>query len=162
MASLNHIDRDRLPAGLEVDEHFQIYTRVAAVGHETDWRVINALTTTVASANITRNELDPHTVAIVSLDSPRGASLEFKIRYDHTKVDTTVIRPASFGINTRIDEGCIRFTLDRTADVMLELNRDKWQGLHLFWNQTDPHEPNCDSIGLWYFGPGIKQRPCLQ
>lgn len=155
MASLNHIDRDRLPAGFEVDERFQIHTRLASVGHENDWCAITAVTTTVASANITRNEFDTHSIAVASLSIPPGQSLEFKIRYNYTKVDAAVVRPASFGINTKISDGRIGFTLDRAVDVMLEMNGDKWQALHLLVNEIDPEEPEGDSMGLWYFGPGV-------
>ncbi|KAH6616385.1 glycoside hydrolase family 28 protein [Boeremia exigua] len=155
MTSLNHIDRDRLPAGFKVDENFQIRTRVAGVGHETDWHAITAVTTTVASVNITRNEFNTHNIAVASLSISPGQSLEFKIRYDCSKVDAAVIRPASFGIYTKIDDGCIGFTLDRAVDVMLEINGDKWQALHLLVNEIDPDEPNCDSMGLWYFRPGV-------
>jgi hypothetical protein len=155
MASLNHIDRERLPAGYEADERFQIHTRVAGVGYENDWQVITAVTTTVASANITRNELNTHCIAVASLSIPPGKSLEFKIRYNYTKVDAAVIRPASFEIHTKIDDGCIEYTLDRAIDVMLEINGDKWQALHLLVNEMDPDEPDCDSMGLWYFGPGV-------
>lgn len=155
MDIFDHIDRDRIPPGIEVDGRFQIYARVAQVNPEDGWCAITGVSTTVASANITRDELDTHSIAVASLSVSTGVSVELKIRYDCVRIDTAAVRPASLGIHTRIEDGCIEFTLDRAVDVMLEINGDKWQALHLLVNELDPDEPDCDGRGLWYFGPGV-------
>ena len=78
-----------------------------------------------------------------------------KIRHKYTTVNTARVRPASLGVNTKIDDGYIHFTVDRAIDAMLEINGNKWQALHLLVNGINVHEPHCDGTGLWYFGPGI-------
>jgi hypothetical protein len=155
MANLNQINCDRLPDEIEVDEHFEIYTRTSSESHGNTWHGTTALVTSVASANITRNEFNTHSIAVLSLSIPPGGSLQLKIRHKYTTVNTARVRPASLGVNSKIDDGYIHFTVDRAIDAMLEINGNKWQALHLLVNGINVHEPHCDGTGLWYFGPGI-------
>ncbi|KAJ8116390.1 hypothetical protein OPT61_g2168 [Boeremia exigua] len=156
MLIYNHTDQDSLPAGIEVDKRFQIHARIVGTDHEGRWRTITGVTTKVASANITQNELDTHTIAVASLSVPAGRSIEFKVRCGFTKVDTALVRPASLQVHTEItDDCCVGFTLNRSVDLMLEINGDKWQALHMLVNETDLAGPSCDMKGLWYFGSGV-------
>ncbi|KAH7075314.1 glycoside hydrolase family 28 protein [Paraphoma chrysanthemicola] len=155
MAVLTHIDENRLPTGLTVDVHFEVQARISGQSEETEWSSITAVTTNAACANITRNEFDTHAIAVASLSLPPGGSLDFRIRYNHTELKAAAIRPASLGIQTVIQDGCVYFALDRAVDVMLEMNNDKWQALHLLVNEVESEDPMEDGDSLWYFGCGV-------
>jgi hypothetical protein len=155
MTILNHIAKDRLPHGLSINESFEIQCRTLGSEEENSWMSVTAITTYVASANITRNEFDTHAIAVASVSIPHGRSIEFKIRYNLADVHVATVRPASLGTCATIDDGHVGFTLERAVDVMLEINNDKWRALHILINEIDTEEPKCDSDGLWYFGSGV-------
>lgn len=82
-------------------------------------------------------------------------TLDVQVQYKAGVVHSALIRPVSLGIEAAVEGDVTSFTLDRHADVMLEINNDKWQALHLLANEIDESAPTKDSENVWYFGPGL-------
>jgi hypothetical protein len=119
------------------------------------WTEIPSYAVEVASADIAANEFHHHTVALASFDFT--GLVKVRVTYKVSPVESAVIRPLSLGIETQLENNEITFTLDKARDVMLELNGDKWQALHLLTNEIDSNAPTKDTEKIWYFGPGINQ-----
>ncbi|KAK6212486.1 hypothetical protein LQW54_005260 [Pestalotiopsis sp. IQ-011] len=84
-----------------------------------------------------------------------GAPVEIRARYTRDTIATARIRPLSRAIDTVIQGDTVSFMLHEPRDVMLELNGDKYQALHVLVNGIDSGQPTSDGDGIWYFGPGL-------
>ncbi|KAM5521669.1 glycoside hydrolase family protein [Fusarium oxysporum f. sp. phaseoli] len=139
------------PEGVAVADAFLIYAR--SVDSE-PWIPVSTYAVNVAEVNTTRNEFDKHPISVASFDM--DGPVEVQVKYTLNKVQSAAIRPKSLGIEAVIDgDNTITFSLDRPRDVMLEINHDKWQALHILTNGIDHNAPPSDSQEIWYFGPGI-------
>ncbi|KAH7346011.1 glycoside hydrolase family 28 protein [Pyrenochaeta sp. MPI-SDFR-AT-0127] len=144
------------PDSISLSQDFTIDARqIEANGRQGTWETKPAYTTEVASASTTCNDFDTHEIAIAPLDMVPGESMEVKVRYTRGPVDTVKIRPLSLGIDSNIQGDTITFVLSQAIDMMLEINNDKWQALHIMTNQVDPEAPTLDSENIWYFKPGV-------
>ncbi|KAM5346348.1 hypothetical protein ACJ41O_009353 [Fusarium nematophilum] len=139
-----------IPEGIPSSTAFTVHAR--PVGGS-EWTLVPAYATDVAEVDTTRNEFKKHPVSLASLDI--DGTVEFKVQYHAGSVDTAAIRPKSLGIDAQVEGDAILFSLTRPLDVMLQINNDKWQALHLLTNKIDTDAPTADSDTLWYFGPGI-------
>ena len=148
-----------VPEAVLVSENFSIEARTINSSDLSAWIPIPAYATNVASADITSNEFHKHTVAVASLSIEGGKSTQVKVRYTGISITSAKIRPISLNIPTVVEEESISFTLCHSVDLMLEINNDKWQALHLLTNRNDADAPTADGEGVWYFGPGINNGP---
>ncbi|KAF4951501.1 hypothetical protein FSARC_12895 [Fusarium sarcochroum] len=138
------------PKGIAVSDAFVVHIRPI---NSNDWISVPIYATDVAEVNTTRNQFDKHPISLASLDV--GCPVEIKAKWSLGKIHTATIRPLSLGIPTTVDGDTISFTLDKPRDVMLEINDNKWQALHVLTNKIDDSAPSNDSERIWYFGPGI-------
>ncbi|SCO90160.1 related to endo-polygalacturonase [Fusarium oxysporum] len=139
------------PEGVAVADAFLIYARSV---DSKPWIPVSTYAVDVAEVNTTRNEFDKHPISVASFDM--DGPVEVQVKYTLNKVQSAAIRPKSLGIEAVIDgDNTITFSLDRPRDVMLEINHDKWQALHILTNGIDHNAPASDSQEIWYFGPGI-------
>ncbi|KAF2017944.1 glycoside hydrolase family 28 protein [Aaosphaeria arxii CBS 175.79] len=120
-----------------------------------EWAPVLAYATDVANANITKNEFDHHTVAVASIDLHPTSSVEIKVCYDKCAIATARVLPTILGVETRVQGNTITFKMSQVADVMLEINGDKWKALHLLMNEIDVNAPTSSTQDVWYFGPGL-------
>ncbi|KAJ4294222.1 hypothetical protein N0V90_007912 [Kalmusia sp. IMI 367209] len=155
MTSLPQVKSNEVPEGITVSKIFNIQVRVLDTRSDSAWSPVTAYTTSVASVNTARNEFDTYPIAIASLSMAPKIRKEIKVHYNHGSVHAATIRPVALGINTLIEDNTILFTLDQRVDVMLEINNDKWQAVHLLTTEINTKEPTADTEGLWYFGPGV-------
>ncbi|KAJ4985031.1 hypothetical protein SVAN01_09474 [Stagonosporopsis vannaccii] len=146
-----------LPDGLANDKRFNILVRSLDPdsGEPGQWKSVLVYTTKVAEANITRNEFNMHTVVVASVDVAVEKTLESKIRYHVPTVHTATVRPTSLDAPTNIDDGNVSFRLEKAVDVMLEINGDERQALHLLVNVINPYEGCGEAAQVWCFGPGV-------
>ncbi|KAH6889803.1 pectin lyase fold/virulence factor [Thelonectria olida] len=150
MGNSGEIKAYTVPEGVATSSAFVVEARSSSAP---EWTTVSTCAVDVADVNITRNEFNKHPISVASIDV--NGAVEFRVRYTAEKVAKASIRPVSLGINTTIADDTIAFTIDRPLDVMLEINGDKWQALHILVNQIDPDEPTSDTESIWYFGPGL-------
>ena len=65
-----------------------------------------------------------------------------------------VIRPQSYGIDSKVKNGRIVFTMNEASQVTLEVN-GMHHALHLFGNPMETSRPDPDDPEVLYFGPGV-------
>lgn len=140
-----------VPEGVTASDDFIVQARIAGI--ET-WSSLPSYSVNGAEQNLTRNEFNKYPITISSLDYNQGP-LEVRAQYTAGVVHSALIRPVSLGIEAAVEGDIISFTLDRHVDLMLEINNDKWQALHLLTNEIDKEAPTKDSENVWYFGAGL-------
>lgn len=137
------------PSGIATSSTFVVQARTTG----TSWVNLATYAVDVADANATRNEFNKYPISVASFEG-EGA-VDFNVEYTTATVEKAAIRPVSLGIKTVINNNTITFSLERPLDVMLEVNGDKWQALHILYNEFDPNEPTGDTENVWCFGPGV-------
>lgn len=140
-----------VPKGVTASNDFIVQARIGESG---TWSSLPSYSVNGAEQNLTRNQFNLHPITISSLDYTQGP-LEVRAQYNAGEVQFATIRPLSLGIETLVEGNVISFTLERHVDLMLEVNNDKWQALHLLTNEIDENAPTQDSENVWYFGPGL-------
>ncbi|KAH6964678.1 pectin lyase fold/virulence factor [Fusarium avenaceum] len=139
------------PDGVELIDAFVVHARSTSLN---DWVPVSTYAVDVAEVNTIRNEFDKHPISIASLDI--DGPIEIRAKWSRGEVKTAAIRPLSLKVQAALDgNDTITFTLEQPRDVMLEINGDKWQALHVLTNTIDRNAPTSDSESVWYFGPGI-------
>ncbi|SNX85113.1 related to endo-polygalacturonase [Melanopsichium pennsylvanicum] len=156
MTTVNHIDASQLPAGVSLNRVFDIQAR-SSQSEDNTWTNITAIDVNVASANAEQNEFNVRQVGVASLSIPAGSFVDFRIQYKSTleSLGWAFVRPDSLDIDIRIEDDIIIFTLEGAKDVMVEINGDKWQALHLLINESDSQAPEQSNSRLWCFDTGI-------
>ncbi|KAH7148982.1 pectin lyase fold/virulence factor [Dactylonectria estremocensis] len=142
-----------VPEGVTTSTSFTVQARPLEESQSREWVPISLYAVDVADVNTTRNEFNKYPISLASFDT--DGPVEIKAQWTAGTVDTAVVRPLSLGIKTSIEDNAVSFTLDRPLDVMLEVNGDKWQALHILTNKLEANPPTADSDKIWYFGPGL-------
>ncbi|KAF4459574.1 tat pathway signal sequence domain [Fusarium albosuccineum] len=139
------------PNGIAVSETF--LAQVRSLG-STTWSTLSTYAVDVADVNTKRNEFNKHPISLASFDFE--GLVEIRAKYSTGKVHRALVRPASLGVQVSLnDDNTVSFTLDHPKDVMLEVNGDKWEALHVLTNKIEPDSLTRDTENIWYFGPGV-------
>lgn len=86
--------------------------------------------------------------------------VEIKIEYAKMHVYQVDIRPLSQNINAEFSEKEIYFTLDRPANLSVEINGDRFHNLHLFAGKIQKEVPDINSDRVKYLSGNLK-RPSI-
>ncbi len=99
----------------------------------------------------------------VDMDKVQDASMvqfdmdepvEVMIKKNNGMIHSVDIRPKSKGIEYKLIENCILFTLDKPQYLSVEFNGDRLHNLHLFANPVLKEVYTQSEKGIMYFGPG--------
>ncbi|KAF2652499.1 glycoside hydrolase family 28 protein [Lophiostoma macrostomum CBS 122681] len=74
-------------------------------------------------------------------------------------IDSVTIRPLSYNIQSAVNGNEITFMLSRPRNLVIEINGDIWDVLHLLSNTPDPDAPTGNSSSVVYVGPGSHSFP---
>lgn len=81
--------------------------------------------------------------------------VEVAVKSNKGKIQTTRIRPLSYGIKPEVKGNTLYFRLFKPQNLSVEINGDIFHNLHLFANPIDAFVPNKKDTNLIYFGPGV-------
>lgn len=84
-----------------------------------------------------------------------SGTVEVMIRYTKGTVDKARIRPLSYGIEPEIEESTLKFTLTEPRKIVIEVNDEIFDCLHLFANPVETERPSPDDPDVMYYGPGL-------
>lgn len=124
-----------IPAGVEQDHHFTVQVR--QVGTEA-WKDVQTY-----AAWVDMHDVRQTAVGIFDFTGPVEVRLKPNVFYIHS----AIVRPLSLGITAECDGHEVRFTLDKPADMMIEINKERFRCLHLFAGAIQP-EPTENVIRL--------------
>lgn len=123
------------PNGIPLNPAFEVQVRSAdeANIYNASWVSVPTYSVDAASINTLSNNFNKHPISVASFDT--NASVTVRARYTLRVVQQAAIRPLSAGVKVSVEDGqFITFTLNRPRDLMLQVNDDKWQALHLLVN----------------------------
>lgn len=136
-----------IPEGIEMNPDFTV--EVSADGK--NWQVAPSYPVKVAKS-----------IAIgTTTEIASWAAFDFegrvyvRVRYNRGDVQTSRIRPLSYDIPFTIEGNTLQFSLEKPANLSVEVNGDIFHNLHLFANPLDTFKVDKKNPDLIYFGPGI-------
>ncbi|KAF2220421.1 pectin lyase fold/virulence factor [Elsinoe ampelina] len=141
------------PSGVETHPDYTIHVREAG-NVESVWHDVAPILAGAGTMNLAQNALQHHPISVASLqiDGP----VEFAVHSKQITISQADILPSIYNIDTEVKESSsIHFVVKEAKDIMLILNDDKWNAVHLLINRIDVDAPTSDTENLWYFGPGI-------
>jgi hypothetical protein len=85
-----------------------------------------------------------------------------KVEIHREGVQSAVIRPLSLGIEAKVSDGVLSFTLSGPAKLTIEFDGQTRRALHLFAGAPQVDAPSPDDENVIYFGPGIHELPLVR
>ncbi|MFI6625311.1 glycosyl hydrolase family 28 protein [Streptomyces sp. NPDC050528] len=82
-------------------------------------------------------------------------SVEIEVTYLKGGTTKARVRPDALGITPELLGDTLRFTLDEPKDVVVQINDEIFDALHLITNRVEHHTPSPDDPNVIYFGPGV-------
>jgi hypothetical protein len=83
-------------------------------------------------------------------------TVEVSVTYNTAPITTAVIRPYSYGLLPQISgNNTVAFTLDKPQNVIVQVNDNIFDCLHLLSSTIDTNVPSGNSTDVIYFGPGV-------
>ncbi|WP_205325145.1 glycosyl hydrolase family 28 protein [Glycomyces sp. YM15] len=138
-----------IPAGIARNDSFQIQVRVP----HGEWQPVDAY-------NVRLKEINPDTGGGRTFNSSMAyfdvsGEVNVKVTYTRAAVETARVRPLSYGIEPEIDESTVEFTLDGPRNVVIEVNGEIFDCLHLLAKPIETDVPDLGDPNVVYFGPGV-------
>ncbi|KPM41443.1 hypothetical protein AK830_g5143 [Neonectria ditissima] len=84
-----------------------------------------------------------------------SGSVEVSATYKNAPIKKARVRPDSFGITTKTSKDTVTFLLSQPQNIVLQINDDIFDVLHLFSNSIEKNAPSSDDPDVIYFGPGF-------
>lgn len=88
-----------------------------------------------------------------------SGEVEVSVTYNRGLVNSSKIRPLSYGIKHEVNGNTLTFKLNKASNLSVEVNGDIMHNLHLFANPISSFVPNKKDKKLIYFGPGLHTLP---
>jgi hypothetical protein len=83
-------------------------------------------------------------------------TVEVSVTYNTAPITTAIIRPYSYGLLPQISgNNTVAFTLDKPQNVIVHVNDNIFDCLHLLSSTIDTNVPSENSTDVIYFGPGV-------
>lgn len=139
-----------IPSGVATQASFKVRVRTAPDG---EWQTLSCYGHGVKEINATTGSGKVWGSSMVYFDF-RG-SVELEITYLKGGTTKARVRPDSYGITPELLGDTLRFTLDEPKDVVVQINDEIFDCLHVITNHIDPNPPSADDPDVIYFGPGL-------
>ncbi len=81
--------------------------------------------------------------------------VEVMVTYTKGAVRGARIRPLSYGIEPRVEDKTLRFTLTEPRKIVVEVNGEVFDCLHLLTRSIETAPPAADDPDVLYYGPGV-------
>lgn len=88
-----------------------------------------------------------------------AGAVEVEVTYAKAAVATARVRPDSYGIQPEVSGSTVRFTLTEPRKIVVQVNDDIFDCLHLLTRKIDHNPPTADDPDVIYFGPGVHTTP---
>ncbi|WP_405883409.1 glycosyl hydrolase family 28 protein [Streptomyces sp. NBC_01384] len=138
------------PSAMPTNTSFKVRVRVAPDG---EWGTLDIYRPQLEEINPTTGSGKVYNTSMAYFDF-RG-SVEIEVTYLKGGTTKARVRPDALGITPELLGDTLRFTLDEPRDVVVQINDEIFDALHLITNHIDPHQPAADDPDVIYFGPGV-------
>ena len=86
-----------------------------------------------------------------------ATTVQMQVTYNAGNLTNAQIWPLAYGITPAINGNVMTFTMPSGQNVVLEVNGNPFEALHIFANPTDTNVPSPSDPNVMYFGPGLHQ-----
>ncbi|MDX3243205.1 endo-polygalacturonase [Streptomyces sp. ME18-1-4] len=138
------------PALVATNTTFKVRVRTAPDG---EWQTLDIYLARAKQINATTGSGPVLSSSMVYFDFQ--GSVELEVTYLKGGTTKARVRPDSFGITPELLGDTLRFTLDEPKDVVVQINDEVFDCLHVITNHIDPNPPAADDPDVIYFGPGL-------
>ncbi|KOU77587.1 endo-polygalacturonase [Streptomyces sp. MMG1533] len=138
------------PANVATNTSFKVRVRTAPDG---EWQTLDIYLARAKEINATTGSGRVLSSSMVYFDFQ--GSVELEVTYLKGGTTKGRVRPDSLGITPELLGDTLRFTLDEPRDVVVQINDEVFDCLHVITNHIDPNPPAADDPDVIYFGPGL-------
>lgn len=158
-ATAAHADDDRSapklvtyprPAAVPTNTSFRVRVRTAPDGA---WQTLDVYRPQLEEINPTTGSGKVYNSSMVYFDFQ--GSVEIEVTYLKGGTTTARVRPDSYGIAPELGGDTLVFTLDEPKDLVVQINDEIFDCLHVITNHVDHHACAADDPDVIYFGPGL-------
>jgi hypothetical protein len=139
------------PSVVPTNTSFKVRVRTAPDG---DWQTLDIWRPQLEEINPTTGSGKVYNSSMVSFDFQ--GSVEIEVTYLKGGTTKARVRPDALGIKPDLLGDTLRFTLDEPRDVVVQINDEIFDCLHVITNHIDPDPPAADDPDVIYFGPGVQ------
>ncbi|KAK4500892.1 hypothetical protein PRZ48_009084 [Zasmidium cellare] len=141
------------PEGIPTHPDYTIAVRPKDSTNQ-QWVEVAPLRVAASSIEPSSGTFTPHNICVASFDT--DVEVDIVVHFRKGDINEAAILPSRYGIDVQLANFySMNFSLDQPRDVMLILNDNKWNAVHLLVNRIDHDVPQNDTEDTWYFGPGI-------
>ncbi|WP_063753213.1 glycosyl hydrolase family 28 protein, partial [Streptomyces resistomycificus] len=138
------------PAAMPTNTSFRVRVRTTPDG---DWQTLDIWRPQLGEINPTTGSSKIYNSSLAYFDFQ--GSVEIEVTYLKGGTTKARVRPDSYGIKPELLGDTLRFTLDRPRNVVVQINDDIFDVLHLFARAVEKKKPAADDPNVLYYGPGV-------
>ncbi|RPE39483.1 glycosyl hydrolase family 28 [Streptomyces sp. Ag109_O5-1] len=139
------------PSAVPTNTSFQVRVRTAPDG---DWQTLDIYRPQFEEINANTGGGKVYNSSLVYFDFQ--CSVEVEVTYLKGGTSKARVRPDSYGIKPELLGDTLRFTLDEPKDLVVQINDELFDCLHIITNHVEHHAPAADNPDVIYFGPGVQ------
>lgn len=136
------------PQGISLNNDFIVKVRPEG---KSKWVLVPTYLVKVDEVRETKHHVEHASMATFDFSE----KVEIAVTYNKGKIDSARVRPLSYDIPFTIEGNTLQFSLEKPANLSVEVNGDIFHNLHLFANPLDTFKVDKKNPDLIYFGPGI-------
>ena len=136
------------PQGISLNNDFTVKVRSEG---KSKWVLVPTYLVKVDEVRETKHHVEHASMATFDFSE----KVEIAVTYNKGEIDSARVRPLSYDIPFTIEGNTLQFSLEKPANLSVEVNGDIFHNLHLFANPLDTFEVDKKNPDLIYFGPGI-------
>ena len=138
-----------IPAGIAQATTFEVNVRTAPG----PWQPLSTYSVNLKliNAQTGAGQVQKSSLAYFDVAGP----VEVMVTYTKGTINTARIRPLATGIEPTIDGNTLKFTLPAPRKVVVEVNGEIFDCLHLLARPIELDSPDPDDPDVIYFGPGV-------
>ena len=136
------------PQGISLNNDFTVKVRPEG---KSKWVLVPTYLVKVDEVRETKHHVEHASMATFDFSE----KVEIAVTYNKGEIDSARVRPLSYDIPFTIEGNTLQFSLEKSANLSVEVNGDIFHNLHLFANPLDTFKVDKKNPDLIYFGPGI-------
>lgn len=136
------------PQGISLNNDFTVKVRSEG---KSKWVLVPTYLVKVDEVRETKHHVEHASMATFDFSE----KVEIAVTYNKGEIDSARVRPLSYDIPFTIEGNTLQFSLEKPANLSVEVNGDIFHNLHLFANPLDTFKVDKKNLDLIYFGPGI-------
>ena len=136
------------PQGISLNNDFTVKVRPEG---KSKWVLVPTYLVKVDEVRETKHHVEHASMATFDFSE----KVEIAVTYNKGKIDSARVRPLSYDIPFTIEGNTLQFSLEKPANLSVEVNGDIFHNLHLFANPLDTFKVDKKNPDLIYFGPRI-------